>query len=96
MAASFTLPKHVDFTFDIAGVDGEFTIPAIGKLTTEQAVALAAIVTDDKNIKKKNAKIKTFLLDLVPELTDKGLGENDYNIIFGAYWQAQDAAEAGK
>lgn len=96
MNANFTLPKHVDFTFDIEGVDGEFTIPAIGALTTEQAVALAEITQEETSLAKRHEKIKNFVLGIIPELEEKGIGENDYNIIFGAYWQAQNAADAGK
>ena len=95
MNANFTLPKHVDFTFDIEGVDGEFTIPAIGALNTEQGIALALIQTEE-NLEKRHEKIKKFLIEMVPQLAEMGLGEHDYNIIFGAYFNSQNETEAGK
>ena len=95
MNANFTLPRHVDFTFNIEGVDGEFTLPAIGTLTTEQAVVIGEL-QNEKSLAKRHEKIKSFLLGFHPELAEMGLGENDYNIIFGAYLQAQDGQTAGK
>lgn len=95
MNANFTLPRHVDFTFNIEGVDGEFTLPAIGTFTTEQAVVIGEL-QNEKSLAKRHEKIKSFLLGFHPELAEMGLGENDYNIIFGAYLQAQDGQTAGK
>jgi hypothetical protein len=95
MNANFTLPKHVDFTFNIEGVEGEFTLPAIGTLTTDQAVVIGEL-QNEKSLAKRHEKIKSFLLGFHPELAEMGLGENDYNIIFGAYIQAQDGQTAGK
>ena len=97
MAASFTLKKHVDFVFDIEGVDGEFTIPAIGALTMDDMELVQQIADEKTSMAKKNELVKAFLLKYAPALADTGIGDVDYNLIFTAYEQAQGtAAGAGK
>ena len=95
MNVNFTLPKHVDFTFNLEGVDGTFTLPAIGTITSDQAAVLAEL-ENEKKPAKRHKIIKSFLLGFFPELAEMGLGENDYNIIFGLYIQSQNGQTAGK
>jgi len=88
MAASFTLKKHVDFVFDIEGVDGEFTIPALGSLTAD-AMQIIQNIADTKEVAKKTELVKEFLHGYCPRLAECGIGDTDYSIIFNAYEQSQ-------
>ena len=96
MNAHFTLPKHEEFVFHLDGVDGEFTLPAIGTLTSEQAFTIARTQLPETSVKEKHELMKGFLLEFCPELEEKGLGENDWNLIFGFYVQNQNARFVGK
>jgi hypothetical protein len=93
---AFTLKKHVDFTFDIEGVDGEFTIPALGSLTAD-AMQIVQNIAEAKEVAKKTELVKEFLLGYCPQLKECGIGDTDYSIIFNAYEQSQaQAIKAGK
>lgn len=86
--AAFTLKKHVDFTFDIEGVEGEFTLPALGSLTAD-AMQLVQNIADEKKVAQKTELVKGFILGYCPQLADCGIGDTDYSIIFNAYEQSQ-------
>lgn len=95
--ANFTLKKHVEFSFNIEGVDGLFTIPALGALTMEDMELIQKIADEKESLTKKNEFVKAFLLKYAPALADTGIGDVDYNIIFAEYEKAQGQnASAGK
>ena len=94
--ADFVLTKRRDFVFALEdSPEKTYTIPAVSRLSFEDAQTLVKI-DEQKDIVKRGNMIRDFILKHIPELADKGLSGMEYFELYRAYGLNEDRDKVGE
>lgn len=86
----FQIPKATPFV--IKGEKGEYLLPAMSRLSTEELGDILTMLPDTPAAEKV-AIVKAFLLRVAPKLKDEELGDWGYFQIYQAYEKEQNAGK---